>query len=181
MDKDEEIAMVADCQNGDRHALDKLVRQMQIPIYNAAYRMLGNPEEAADVTQTTFLKVFENIQQYNPKYRLFSWTYRIAMNEAIDQLKRSNRTESLTEAPIADTDSPQQQAATSQMANEVQATMMELSEKHRAVITLRHFSECSYEDIGRILQLPEKTVKSRLFSARQQMKSKLQQHGVFSA
>ena len=181
MDKDEEIAMVTDCQNGDRQALDKLVRQMQKPIYNAAYRMLGNPEEAADVTQTTFLKVFENIPQFNPKYRLFSWTYRIAMNESIDQLKRSNRTEPLTEAPIAKTDSPQEQAATSQMADEVQATLMELSEEHRAVITLRHFSECSYEDISRILQLPEKTVKSRLFTARRQMKNKLQQHGVFSA
>jgi RNA polymerase sigma-70 factor (ECF subfamily) len=63
----------------------------------------------------------------------------------------------------------------------VQATLMELSEEHRAVITLRHFSECSYEDISRILELPEKTVKSRLFTARRQMKNKLQQHGVFSA
>jgi RNA polymerase sigma-70 factor (ECF subfamily) len=181
MDKDEEIEMVTDCQNGDRTALDKLVRQLQKPIYNAAYRMLGNPEEAADVTQTTFLKVFENIQQFNPNYRLFSWTYRIAMNECIDQLKRSRRTEPLKESPIAKTDSPQEQAATAQLAGEVQATLMELSEDHRAVITLRHFSECSYEDISRILQLPEKTVKSRLFTARQQMKNKLQQHGVLSS
>ena len=58
---------------------------------------------------------------------------------------------------------------------------MELAEDHRAVITLRHFSDRSYADISEILQIPEKTVKSRLFSARQQLKSKLQEHGVFSS
>ena len=181
MDKDQEIAMVTRCQNGDREALDMLVRDMQKPIYNAAYRMLGSRDEAADVTQTTFLKVFENIQRFDAKYRLFSWTYRIAMNESIDQLKRSKRTEPLREAPISDSRSPQEDVAQSQLADEVQATLMELNEDHRAVITLRHFSDCSYEDIGRILEIPEKTVKSRLFSARRQLKQKLNQHGVFSS
>ncbi len=54
MDKHQEIAMVTDCQNGDKEALDTLVRQMQKPIYNAAYRMLGNPDEAADVLRPRF-------------------------------------------------------------------------------------------------------------------------------
>jgi RNA polymerase sigma-70 factor (ECF subfamily) len=181
MDRDQEKAMVKSCQNGDREALEKLVRQMQKPIYNAAFRMLGNPDLAADITQTTFLKVFENIQQFDHERRIFSWTYRIAINESIDQLKKGKRVEPLTEAPVSDSASPQQQAASSQLADEVQATLMELGEDHRAVITLRHFSDCSYEDISRILQIPEKTVKSRLFSARQQLKSKLQEHGVFSS
>ncbi len=181
MDKDQEIVMVKDCQNGDKEALDTLVRQMQKPIYNTAYRMLGNPDEAADVTQTTFLNVFENIRRFDPKYRLFSWTYRIAMNEAIDQLKRRKRTEPLEHSPVSDTDLPQETVATSQLGREVQAILMELTEEHRAIIVLRHFGDCSYQDIARILQLPEKTVKSRLFTARQQMKNKLRQHGIFSS
>lgn len=181
MDKDQEIAMVTDCQHGDKKALDTLVRQMQKPVYNAVYRMLGNPDEAADVTQTTLLKVFENIQRFDPKHRLFSWTYRIAMNEAIDQLKRRKRTEPLEHSPVSDKDLPQEMVATSQLCGEVQATLMELTDEHRAVMVLRHFGDCSYQDIGRILQLPEKTVKSRLFMARQQMKKKLHQRGVFSS
>lgn len=181
MDKDQEIALVTGCQHGDKKALDTLVRQMQKPVYNAAYRMLGNPDEAADVTQTTFLNVFENIRRFDPKYRLFSWTYRIAMNEAIDQLKHRKRTEPLEDSAISDTDLPQETVATSQLGAEVQAILMELTEEHRAIIVLRHFGDCSYKDIGRILQLPEKTVKSRLFTARQQMKNKLQQHGIFSS
>jgi len=181
MDKQQEIELVTNCQHGDKKALDTLVRLLEKSVYNAAYRMLGNPDEAADVTQTTFLKVFENIGGFNPKFRLFSWTYRIALNESIDQLKRRERTKPLEHMPISDTDSPQETVALSQLSDEVQSTLMELKEEHRSVIVLRYFSDCSYEDIGRILQLPEKTVKSRLFSARQQLKNKLNQHGVYSS
>lgn len=181
MNRDQEKALVESCQKGDREALEQLVRQMQKPIYNAAYRMLGNPDLAADITQTTFLKVFENIQRFDHQHRIFSWTYRIAMNESIDQLNSSKRVEPLTDMPASDSASPGKQAAASQLADEVQAALMELAEDHRAVITLRHFSDRSYADISEILQIPEKTVKSRLFSARQQLKSKLQEHGVFSS
>lgn len=173
--------MVADCQNGDRKAMDTLVRQLKEPVYNSAYRMLGNADEAADVTQTTLLKVFENIQRFNPKYRLFSWTYRIAMNEAIDQIKRRGRTTTLDDPPAPKADSPQEKTATSQLADEVQATLMELNEDHRAVIVMRYFGECSYEDIGRVLEIPERTVKSRLYTARQQLRKRLNEHGVFSS
>ena len=181
MNRIEEIEMVTACQVGDKTALATLVEHMQKPIYNAAYRMLGNPDEAADVAQTTFLKVFENIQKFDPKYRIFSWTYRIAMNEAIDQLKRRNRTQPLAESPKSDTELPQEATAKSQLSDNVQATLMELTEDQRAVIVLRYFGECSYQDISQILRLPGKTVKSRLFTARQQMKNKLNQHGVYSS
>ncbi len=180
MDRKQEIAMMRDCQEGNRKALDTLVEQLQKPVYNAAYRMLGNADEAADVTQSTFLKVFENIQRYNPQYRPFSWTYRIAMNEAIDQLKRRKRTEPLKHSPKSSADTPPESVAKSQLCDEVQSALMELTEDHRAVIVLRHFGDCSYQDIGQILGLPEKTVKSRLFTARKQMKNKLQERGVFS-
>lgn len=181
MNRDQEFAMVKDCQRGDKKALDTLVRQLQTPVYNAAYRMLGSADEAADVTQTTFLKVFENLHSFDPKYRLFSWTYRIAVNEAVDQLRRRNRLEPLKSPPISDTDQPQEMTAASQLSREVQATLLELNEDQRAVIVLHYFSDCSYHDIGHILDLPEKTVKSRLFSARQQLKNRLKQRGVFSS
>ena len=181
MDKDQEIALVLEAQNGNRKAMDTLVRQLEKPVYNAAYRMLGNPDEAADVTQTTFLKVFENIDRFEPNRRLFSWTYRIAINEAIDQLKRLKRAEPIAESTPSDDPTPLDRTAASQLSDEVQATLMELQEDYRAVIVLRYFGECSYQDIGVILRLPEKTVKSRLFSARQQMKKKLQEHGVSSS
>lgn len=181
MDKDREVALVKVCQQGDRQAMETLVRQFERPVYNTAYRMLGNVDEAADVTQTVFLKVFENIQGFDPKFRLFSWIYRIAINEAIDQLKRRQHLEPLADLPYQSADVPQDNVATAQLCAEVQAVLLELQQDHRAVIVLRYFSECSYQQISEILRLPEKTVKSRLFTARQQIRERLQQHGILSA
>ena len=86
MHKDEDAALVRDCKSGDRRAMSILVGQYQKPVYNAAYRILGNSDDAADATQTVFLKVFEHINDYNPKYKFFSWIYRIAINESLNQV-----------------------------------------------------------------------------------------------
>ena len=74
-------ALVKRCLNGDRQALTALIEAYQKPLYNAAYRILGNPDDAADATQAAFLKAFEHLRKYNPKYKFFSWIYRIALNE----------------------------------------------------------------------------------------------------
>lgn len=181
MDREREIALVRDCQQGDRQALDTLVRHFEKPVYNAAYRMLGNVDEAADVTQTAFMKLFENIGRFDPNYRLFSWIYRIALNEAITRLNRSRKLQPLEEPPYPDRDVLQESLAASQLCRDVQVVLMELHEDHRSVIVLHYFSECSYRQMAEILELPEKTVKSRLFTARQQLKARLQQHGIFEA
>lgn len=181
MDREQETKIVLTCQKGDRKALESLVTQLEKPVYNAAYRMLGDADEAADVTQTTFLKVFENINRFDPSRRLFSWVYRIALNESIDQLKRRSRTQPLEGSARSEGDTPQDSAQASQLRDEVQATLMELNEDQRAVITLRYFSDFSYADIAAILRVPQRTVKSRLYEARRQMRDRLHRHGVFSA
>jgi RNA polymerase sigma-70 factor (ECF subfamily) len=173
MVKDRDSALLEDCRRGDRQALGSLVCRYERQVFNAAYRMLGNPDEAADVTQTTFLKVFEHIDSFNPKFKFFSWIYRIAVNESINQINRRNRLEPLGEAQVASTQGPDELVETRRVCNEVQVALLELQEGHRAVIVLKHFMEFSYRQIGEILQIPEKTVKSRLFSARQQLKGRL--------
>lgn len=178
MDKDREQALVRSCQQGDRQALDTLVRHYEKPVFNAAFRILGNTDEASDVTQTAFLKVFENLDRYDPKHRLFSWLYRIALNEAIDQIRRRNRLEPLADERCAGNESPERVTAEAERARRVQAVLMELSVDYRTVIVMHYFTECSYRDIAGILDLPEKTVKSRLFTARQQMKEKLAALGI---
>ena len=173
-----EQALIEQCRKGDRRALGELLGNYERPVYNAAYRILGNPDDAADVTQTSFLKAFEHLDQYKSNYRFFSWIYRIAVNESINQLKRGKKQRSLDDREIAGNGSPEAVATADDVSREIQAGLMELSEEYRAVIVLRHFSECSYRQISDILQIPEKTVKSRLYSARQLMKEKLQATGM---
>ena len=181
MHKNRDAALLEDCKRGDRQALGSLVRRYERPVYNAAFRMLGNPDEAADVTQTVFLKVFGHLDRFDPKYKFFSWIYRIAVNESINQLNRRKRQEPLAENIVSSERGPDSMVEAGRLSDQLQDALMALTEDHRAVIVLRHFNECSYRQISEILEVPEKTVKSRLFSARQKMKDKLEQDGIFSA
>lgn len=181
-----DAAWVVRLRMRDAGAFSQLIECYERPMFNVAYRMLGNAAEAADATQDVFLKVFENIAGYDPQYRLFSWIYRIAMNESIDRLKHRRHAEAVAmdmdDFPLASAErGPEQMAGDAQMHDVIQTALMELPHDHRVVIVLRHFAECSYAQMAEILHIPEKTVKSRLYSARQELHQKLFAHGVATA
>lgn len=178
MGNNRDFALVERCQSGDRRALEELLGYYQKPVYNAAYRILGNPDDAADTTQVVFMKVFERLGQYDPRYKFFSWIYRIAVNESINSLKRVRNQQPLDDSEETGTRSPEAAVEAGDISREIQQELMGLKEDYRTVVILRHFSECSYHQISEILQIPEKTVKSRLYSARQLMKESLQARGV---
>ena len=173
MDKYRDQVLVERCRKGDHAAFTELIIRYQRPIYNAAYRVLGNTEDASDIAQVVFLKVIERLDDYDPQYRFFSWIYRIALNESLNLLRHNGREEPLDEVPeIPDADSagPESRAYAAELSRRVQRALMSMKADDRAVLTLRHFSECSYEEMGEILDLEEKKVKSRLFEARQRLR-----------
>ena len=169
--------LVEGCRNGDRAAFAALVVRYQQPIYNAAYRVLGNAEDAADIAQAVFLKVAEKLEEYDPRFKFFSWLYRIAINESLNLLRRNGREEPLDEEmdiPGADSANPEWQLGEAQVSRRVQGALMRMRAEDRVMIALRHFSECSYREIAAILDLDEKTVKSRLYEARSRLRGLLQ-------
>ena len=166
------------CLKGDRQALEALIREYQKPLYNATYRILGNPEDAADATQAAFLKAIEHLDRYDPNYKLFSWMYRIAVNEALNQLKRKKNQQPLDDRAVDNTPGPDANAEAGNLSREIQDGLMRLTDSYRTVVVLRHFGDFSYRQISDILEIPEKTVKSRLYSARQLMKERMLAHGV---
>jgi len=178
LSKSRDQALVERCLSGDRQALEALVGSYQRPLYNAAYRILGNPADAADATQAAFLKAFEHLDRYDPNYRFFSWIYRIAVNEALNLLKRQRKHHPLDEREASGRPGPDARAEAGDLAREIQEGLMMLNDEYRTVLVLRHFADCSYRQIGEILEIPEKTVKSRLYTARQLMKERLLTHGV---
>ena len=181
MDKQRENALVEQCRKGDRNALGALVDEYHGPIFNAAFRMLGNADEAADVTQATFLKAMEHMDAYDSRFRMFSWLYRIAMNESIDTLKRSSRIGPMPDELPADDLRPSTAAERDETDRSLQSALMVLSDDLRSVIVLRYFTELSYHEIGDVLEIPDKTVKSRLFTARRRLRQELQSQGVLSS
>lgn len=173
MHKDVDAALVNDCKRGDRRAMSQLVSQYQRPVFNAAYRILGNTDDAADATQTVFLKVFEHLADYDQKFKFFSWVYRIAVNESLNQVQKRRRQEPLDDSQASPWQGPAETLDSKRRCKRVQDAMMLLNDDYRTVVVLKHMSGCSYQEISEILQLPEKTVKSRLYSARQLLKKTL--------
>jgi RNA polymerase sigma-70 factor (ECF subfamily) len=171
--------LLARYRKGDREAFAELVIRYQRPIYNAAFWVLRKAEDASDVTQDVFLKVAERLDEYDGQHKFFSWIYRIAVNEALNRLRRNGREEELAEdveLPASERTNPERRAGEAELALRIKDAMMRLSAHDRTVLTLRHFSECSYEEIGVILEIDSKTVKSRLFEARQRLRRMLQDY-----
>lgn len=169
-DSDDEL--LARFRKGDKKGFTELVIRYQKPLYNVAYRILRSADDAADITQLVFLKVVESLDEYDPRYKFFSWIYRIALNESLNWQRRNGRNEPLEEGfDIADPvdDTPESRLAQVQLNRQIEAAMMSLSVNDRVVLSLRHFSECSYDDMAEILQIDQKTVKSRLFDARRRL------------
>jgi RNA polymerase sigma-70 factor (ECF subfamily) len=170
VDREPDQALVERLRRGEGAAFRQLVQKYQRPLYNAAYRVLGREEDARDITQVVFLRVAERLDGYDARYKFFSWVYRIALNESLNLLRRAGREEPLAddadETMGADGADPESHMAAAQVSQQVQRALMQMRFADRAVLTLRHFSECSYEEMAEILELKVETVKSRLFEAR---------------
>jgi RNA polymerase sigma-70 factor (ECF subfamily) len=175
MNKPDDTDLVRRSMKGERTAFEALLSRYEKPVYNAAFRMLNSIEDARDITQTVFLKAYENLGQFDPKYRFFSWIYRIAINESINCLNLQQRTEELAREPIAETGGPDDATDSDQRSRRIQSALMLIKPEYRTVIVLRHFLDFSYLEIGEILDIPEKKVKSRLYSGRQLLKDSLQE------
>ena len=173
--KEADHALVERYRSGDNAAFTELMVRYQRPIYNAAFWVLRRADDASDITQEVFLKVAERRHEYDPKFKFFSWIYRIAINESLNLL-RHNRRETLDDdidLPAPDSAGPEQQLGDAQLSERIRSAMMSMTVNDRVVLSLRHFSECSYEAIAQILDLDEKTVKSRLFESRQRLRGLL--------
>jgi RNA polymerase sigma-70 factor, ECF subfamily len=170
--------LVEQCLAGDRGAFEQLVGKYQKTVYNLALRMVRNPDDAEDVAQGTFLKAFEKLSSYKSEFKFFSWLYRIGVNEALSFLEERRRFDALDDADaVADTGSSDPVEA-EDVKVKIEAGLMDLKADYRAVVVLKHFEGLSYEEIAQILEIDEKRVKSRLFTARQMLRDILMKKGL---
>lgn len=138
--------------------------------------MARNETDAEEIAQRVFIRAYEKLDRYNPEYKFFSWIYRMTVNESINYLKERRTHESLSEAQVSTMAEPEDEA--SRDASEaVKAALMELNEEDRSIVIMKHIQGMSYDEIAAILDIPEKTVKSRLYSARQRLKQILIRQG----
>lgn len=170
--------LVAACLAGDRNAFGQLVDAYQGKLYNAAYRITGSPADAMDATQGAFVKAYENLHTFDPSRRFFSWIYRIALNEALNILDRRRNVAQLEEeelpGALAD---PEEACLEAEDGRCIHRALQCLTVDQRTVLVLRHFQGLSYQEIGEMLGISDKTVKSRLFAARHSLRTALLEQG----
>jgi len=179
MSENADAARVRDCLAGDPQAFAALVGLYEKPVYNVALRMLRNPEDAHDIAQTVFMKAYQNLANYDPQYKFYSWIYRMAINESLNILRvRDRNAGPVDERLPADDAGPSDLLVEDQRRDVVLEAVGRLKPEHRAVIVLRYFVDRNYEDMAEILGIDAKTVKSRLYTARQLLKEQLALRGV---
>ncbi len=170
--------LVQRCLAGDREAFADIVSRYERPLYNVALRTLGDAEDARDATQNAFVKAWVNLGQFDQSRRLFSWLYRIALNESLNRLRARRRQEPLDERLVDGGRAPDEGALQHERRRQLELAMAQLSDGYREVLVLRHWMQLSYDEIADAIGIPPKTVKSRLFSARTRLGEILRAMGV---
>lgn len=147
-----------------------LVDRYQKRLFNVALHMLGNVQDAEDITQTVFFNVFHKLRTYDPRFKFFSWIYRMTVNESLNMLKRRKPTVTLDDDFDLPTPGGDAAADRAETEERVGSALMGLKPDDRAVVVLRHFVSFSYQEIADVLEIPVQTVKSRLFTARERLR-----------
>lgn len=184
--EDEDIEYVQACQQGDTDAFEVLVERHQNKMLNIAYRMLGDYDDACDVTQEAFIAAYKAIKKFKGEAKFSTWLYRIVINYAKNRLKQLQiaakregfflddtgeiKTKEACSQPASAGANPGAQLEKREREEQVQKCISSLDEEFKEVLVLRDIEGLSYEEIRDILKIPEGTVKSRLARARGALK-----------
>ncbi len=177
LSKQSDAQLVALALQGNRDAYGELVRRHQTSAYNTARRIVGDSQDALDVTQDAFVRAYDALATFDRARPFAPWLHTIVTNLALNFAQRKRPTQALDielNAPDANAN-PETRALASEQQARVRQALLQLPPAWRAVVELRHFQEMSYEEISTALNLPVSDVKSHLFRARQKLKTLFQE------
>jgi RNA polymerase sigma factor (sigma-70 family) len=185
---DEDASLVERAKNGDTSAFDELVIKHSPKLYGLVYHMTSNHEDTNDVLQDVFGKAYRSLKRFRGKSAFYTWIYSIAVNMTLNFLKKRNRRRVLS---LDDIDSniqndkdfieltsattPEHEANLTELQERLNKAMMQLSEDHRAVVTMFDIQGMPHAEISKILGVSEGTVRSRLFYAHRQLQTYLEE------
>lgn len=172
-------------QAGDDTALNRLMSQWQTPLVRFIYRYIGNHDEALDLAQETFVRVYQNRHAYRPKAKFSSWLFTIASNlcrnykrwehrhPTVSMISEDGETDASDSYPCPGR-TPRDSAAHNDMAARVRACVQALPHDLKTVVLLFEYEELSYEEIASVLGCSSKAVETRLYRARKALKEQLE-------
>jgi len=157
--------LVARFQDGDEGAFVTLMQRHEGRIYNLAYRMLGGPEDARDATQDAFLSCFRHLPSFRGDAAFSTWLHRVAVNACYDLLRRRKPVASL-EDELIEASATSDHADRAAASADVQRALLRIPPEFRVVLIMHELQDLPLDDIGRVLEIPTGTVKSRLHRGR---------------
>ena len=188
----EEVRLIKACQDGDPSSFNMLVWRWEKPLYNFIYKYVGNATLAEDLVQDTFIRVLKSIKRYTHQGSFSTWLYRIAVNLCKDHLKRKrlpmvslhdyyttgSGEKIYVQDRVADEKARTDDSLNAEEREElVRRLLAGLPEEQRIVILLKEYQELTFREISEVLDVPEGTVKSRLYHALRAMKENLERTG----
>jgi RNA polymerase sigma-70 factor (ECF subfamily) len=162
---------------GDRAAFAELLDRHEKMVFNVVYRLVSNYDDALDVTQAVFTKLYTKIHGFDPQRRLFSWLYKIAVNESLNHLGKQKRRRQNRPLVGSELPTPEEECLATERDRSLQAALREVPSDYRVVLILKYYLDLSYREIGTALEISDKTVKSRLFTARKLLRTILLKQG----
>jgi len=176
----EDQALVEEAKGGDQKAYGTLMERYKVPIHFMILKMVNNKDDADDLTIEAFGKAFSNLEKYNPNFAFSTWLFKIAVNNAIDFIRKKRLNTLSMDKPIDGENGadfslniasnqldPEEEFIKSQRKKLTNEVVDKLMPKYRSLIKLRYFDEYSYDEISQELSLPLGTVKAQLFRAKE--------------
>jgi RNA polymerase sigma-70 factor, ECF subfamily len=186
---DDDFSLVRRAQAGDQQAFASLVERYQRKAYSVAVGLVKDREEAMDIAQEAFVKVYKYLDHFKGDSSFYTWLYRITVNICIDHRRKRGgdprdhvefdeavRREDEGEVGVFGTrlgSNPQKAALRGELMEKIEEALQQIPENHRSILLLREVEGMSYEDLAKTLKIPKGTVMSRLFHARKKMQSLL--------
>lgn len=173
-----EQKLIESAQKGDHAAFGQLVTAYQRRAYSIAYGFMGNREDALEMAQEAFVKVYKAIHRFDLRMPFYPWLYRIVKNTCLNQIKKKKRRgESSLDSMMASgrdfattKRGPESKASLEELKGDLATSLDQVSDNHKEIIVLRHIHEMSYSEIAECLGIPHGTVMSRLHGARKSLK-----------
>ncbi|MFM1650607.1 RNA polymerase sigma factor [Brevibacillus sp. B_LB10_24] len=165
----EEQELIVQILQGNQQAYAQIIDRYKSRLYAVLIKMVGQPQDAQDMLQEVFIKIYYKLNEYSPTGKFSAWIYRIAINHCLDELRRRKR--ELPNIPISDSDhphddTPEKLYLEKEQAAAFQKILLSLPEDYRIVLLLRHSEQLSYREISETLMIPVNTVQVRLHRAR---------------
>lgn len=173
----EEQVWLEQAREGDKTAFGQLIEAYQTPVYNLAYRMLGNAGEAEEAAQEAFIRAYTRLDSYDPAHKFSTWLLSITSNYCIDLIRKRRAVLLSLDEPLPphpalhsdNTEGPEAQVVAHEREKMVQAMLSGLPSEYREAVVLRYWYDMSYEEIAVVQDTTVSAVKSRLFRARRQL------------